>query len=129
MLGCTGAAAVVGGVLLAIRPDGSLLRANTSVLVGTPFHDWKVPGLLLATLVGAGGLGTMIWTATRGPFRRRIAVAYGAGLLGFEIAEWVWIGPQALEVVFGVVGLLIAGLAATSRTLVIGHVGREDRPG
>jgi hypothetical protein len=121
LLGFTGAAAVLGGSLLAASPDGSLLRAKQSALAGSPFRDWRLPGFLLAVLVGGGGLGAAGWTASRAPFDRQLATAYGAGLVGFEIAEWVWIGPHPLEVVFGAVGLAIAGLAATSSAPRAGH--------
>jgi hypothetical protein len=43
-------------VLLAAAPDGSLLRADLAVLAGTPFSDWRVPGVRLAGLVGGGFL-------------------------------------------------------------------------
>ena len=57
----TGATALVGGVLLAIAPDGSLLAADPAVLAGSPFADYRWPGILLATLVGAGYLVTGFW--------------------------------------------------------------------
>jgi len=54
----TGAAALVGGLLLAAAPDGSLLSADPAVLAGSPFADYRWPGVLLATLVGGGYLLT-----------------------------------------------------------------------
>ncbi|HLI56018.1 MAG TPA: hypothetical protein VKY26_03190, partial [Actinomycetota bacterium] len=57
----TGLAAVTGGVLLMVKPDGSLLQARTSALAGSPFHDWLLPGLLLALLVGVGFTVTALW--------------------------------------------------------------------
>jgi hypothetical protein len=63
----TGAAALAGGVLLAAAPDGSLLRADPAVLGGTPFSDWRVPGVLLAGLVGGAPAQA---TARSGPTRR-----------------------------------------------------------
>src|SRR4051794_41614559 len=52
----TGATGLVGGLLLAMRPDGSLLNADLRVLADSPFPDWRLPGLLLACLVGGGFL-------------------------------------------------------------------------
>jgi hypothetical protein len=127
LLGFTGATAVVGGSLLMVRPDGSLLRVDRSALAGGPFRDWRLPGVLLAVLVGGGGLGAAGWTASRAPFDRQLAVAYGTGLVGFVIAEWVWIGPHPLEVVFGAIGLAIGGLAATN-TRRTGHDQPETIP-
>jgi hypothetical protein len=62
----TGVAGLVGGVLLAAAPDGSLLRADPATLAGSPFSDWWVPGVLLAGLVG-GGFLLAGWWRWRGP--------------------------------------------------------------
>jgi hypothetical protein len=51
------------------------------------------------------------------PMRRPLALAYGAGLLVFEVAEWRWLGPQPLEFAFAGVGVVIGGLSVTCRTL------------
>jgi len=39
----TAAAAVVGGILLAAAPDGSLLQMNPTVLAASPFTNWGCP--------------------------------------------------------------------------------------
>ena len=44
----TGVTGLVGGALLAAAPDGLLLRADPATLAGSPFSDWRVPGVLLA---------------------------------------------------------------------------------
>ena len=48
------------------------------------------------------------------PLHQELACLYGSGLVAFEIAEWVWIGLQPLEVVFGLVAVAIAVLALIS---------------
>jgi hypothetical protein len=117
MLLFTGLAAVVGGVLLIIEPNGTFLQAKLTVLQGTPFHDWRVPGILLATLVGGGGLVASAWLLIHGRFRRELTALYSLGLLGFESAELAWIGFQALEVVFGLIALAMLVLAFASTTI------------
>lgn len=107
----TGVAAVAGGVLLAVRPDGSLLRADAAALAGSPFDDWRVPGVLLASLVGAGMLtaaAVALGVDDRGAW---VSVAAGIGLVLFEVFELAWLGPQPLEAVFALVGAAIAALA------------------
>jgi hypothetical protein len=106
----TGAAAVFGGAALAARPDGSLLQAKLSALEGSPFRDWRVPGVLLAALVGGGFLlaGTAELRQWRGA--PELSTLAGLGLVAFEGAELAWIGPQPLEAVFAAVGIAVATL-------------------
>lgn len=107
----TGVTAVVGGTLLAIAPDGSLLAADPAVLAGSPFADYRLPGILLTTLVGGGFLvaGLRQWRNRRGA--RALSVVAGAGLVVFEAAELVWLGFQPLEGVMALVGAVVVGLA------------------
>jgi hypothetical protein len=107
----TGAAGLAGGVLLAAVPDGSLLRADPAALAGTPFSDWRVPGVLLAGLVGGGFLPAGWWQWRGHRHARGLSMAAGAGLVGFEAAELAWIGFQPLEALFAAVGVIVIGLA------------------
>ena len=111
-----GAAAVAGGVLLAAAPDGSLLRADPAVLAGTPFNDWRVPGLLLAALVGGGYLLTGWWQWAGRWHARGLSIFAGAGLVAFEAAELAWIGFQPLEAICAGIGVTVIVLAWRTRT-------------
>jgi hypothetical protein len=107
----TGAAGLAGGVLLAAAPDGSMLRADPAVLANTPFTDWRVPGVLLAGLVGGGFLLAGWWQWRGHRYARELSMAAGVGLICFEVAELAWLGFQPLEAVFAAVGVIIVGLA------------------
>jgi len=107
----TGAAGLVGGVLLAAAPDGSLLRADPATLTGTPFSDWRVPGVLLAGLVGGGFLLAGWWQWRGRRHARDLSMGAGLGLVCFEAAELGWLGFQPLEMVFAIVGMTVTGLA------------------
>lgn len=120
--------ALVGGTLLAIRPDGSLLQADPQTLAGTPFDDWRWPGVLLAILVG----GSFALAATVQVLAARAAElvsgAVGGGLIAFEAVEWAWLGAQPLEFVFAAVGLTVTVLALQVRVSVRGTAhGRHRR--
>jgi hypothetical protein len=107
----TGATGVAGGLLLVLGPDGSLLNAKLAALAGSPFPDWRIPGALLATLVGGGFLGTALWQWRRGWHARELSLLAGLGLVVFEGAELAWIGFQPLEAIFAGVGVAVMGLA------------------
>jgi hypothetical protein len=107
----TGSTGLAGGALLAAVPDGSLLRADPAVLAGTPFSDWRVPGVLLAGLVGGGFLLAGWWQWRGRRYARELSMAAGAGLVCFEAAELAWLGFQPLEAVFAAAGVSIIGLA------------------
>ena len=103
--------ALLGGGLLAARPDGSLLHAKISALANSPFPDYRVPGVLLAVLVGGGFVGTGVWQGLRAPLARELSMVAGAGIVLFEGAELLWLGFQPLEAVFAVVGVTVLVLA------------------
>jgi hypothetical protein len=107
----TGVAGLIGGVLLAAVPDGSLLHADPAELARSPFSDWLMPGVLLAGLVGAGFLLAAWWQLRGQRYARELSVIAGAGLVCFEATELAWIGFQPLEAVFAIVGVAIVILA------------------
>jgi hypothetical protein len=107
----TGATGLAGGAMLAAVPDGSLLRADPATLAGSPFSDWRMPGVLLAGLVGGGFLLAGWWQWRGYRHARELSMAAGAGLVCFEAAELAWLGFQPLEAVFAAVGAIIVGLA------------------
>jgi len=110
----TAVCAAAGGALLVAAPDGHLLSADPAVLAGSPFHSWRVPGVLLLTLVGGGFAAAAAAQATRWRGARALSIAAGLGLIAFETAEWVWLGPQPLEFAFMAVGAGVVGFAAAT---------------
>ena len=112
----TGITALAGGVMLAVRPDGSLLQAKLSALDGSPFSNWRAPGILLAVLVGGGFLLAAEWQRRHLHRARELSIFAGVGLIVFELTELVWIGFQPLEVIFGFGGAAVAVLAVRQRS-------------
>jgi hypothetical protein len=108
----TAAAVVVGGLLFTARPDGALLQAPLTALASSPFRDWRLPGLLLATLVGGGFTAAGTWEWRRGRHARELSRDAGLGLACFELAELAWMGFRPLEAVYALVGVTVCVLAA-----------------
>ncbi len=108
----TSLAALVGGTLLALAPDGKLMAANPTVLDGSPFDDWRIPGLLLGLLVGGGFAvaAGAVWFCSR--YARPLSMTAGFGLVLFELVELGWLGFHPLQAVFGIVGATALVLAA-----------------
>lgn len=110
-LGTAGCAAVGGALLIAV-PDGSLLPADPAALTGSPFADWRLPGVLLLTVVAGGYAAAAFWLRRDGAFARELSLVAGIGLICFEAAELGWLGFQPLEAVMAGVGAAVAVLAA-----------------
>jgi len=108
----TAVTALVGGGLFIAAPDGSLLGADPELLLGTPFGDWRVPGIVLAALVGVGFLAVAVWQSRDGWMARRLSIAACIGLVLFEIVEFAMIGFHPLQAVYSVIGAVIIVLAA-----------------
>jgi hypothetical protein len=84
-----GVGALFGGGALILAPDGHLLGMPTTLLVGSPFSSFLVPGIILFTLVGLAPLLAAAVTALRQAFAPLAAVAIGLTLIGWVSVEMV----------------------------------------
>lgn len=104
-------AALSGGILLALRPDGAFLHSSPEVLHRTPFADWRIPGLLLAAGCGGGFLVAGLLHLRRHRAARLVSAAAGTALVGLEAWEMAVIEFQPLEAVLAGVGAAVVVLA------------------
>ena len=104
-----GIGALAGGVALVASPDGSAMKFDTSLLAGSPFSDFLVPGLVLGGVFGVGSLVV----AVLGLRHSRIA-PFAAFAIG--VAQMIWIVVELaiirelsfLHPTMFIVGLVIA---------------------
>ncbi len=103
-----GIAAVFGGLGLALRPDGSLLRIPVSYLEHSGFESFLVPGLLLFGMIGIGHLAVG-WLVLRHSEHADLAALVAGGVLTtWIVAEMVLLRTlNALHVGTLVVSALI----------------------
>jgi hypothetical protein len=47
-----GAGGLISGAMLFSSPDGALIKLNTSILQGTPFDNFLIPGIILFLFIG-----------------------------------------------------------------------------
>jgi hypothetical protein len=81
--------ALFGGGALILGPDGHLLGIPTTLLAGTPFASFLVPGLFLFIFVGIAPLLAAVLTARRHAIAPFAAVAVGLTLMGWIAVEMV----------------------------------------
>ena len=104
-----GLGALAGGVVLAAKPDGSVMGFEVRILEGSPFTDFLVPGLILGGLFGIGSLA-VAWMGLRrvrlAPF---LAFAIGVGQVIWIVVELAIIKDFSfLHPTFFGIGLAIA---------------------
>jgi hypothetical protein len=94
-------------------PDQTVAASRTCGRTGRQsFPDWRLSGLLLATLVGGGFTAAGTWEWRRGRHARELSLDAGLGLACFELAELAWMGFRPLEAVYALVGVTVCVLAA-----------------
>jgi len=84
-----GVGAVFGGGLLMLAPDGRLLGMTTTVLSGTPFRSFLVPGICLFVFVGIAPLLAAAITLRRQAIAPLAAVAVCLTLMIWIASEMV----------------------------------------
>jgi hypothetical protein len=99
---------IAGGAALAVRPNGDLLKMPLSYIEDSPFHDYRIPGLLLLLVLGVFPLAVAIGLLQRRPWAWFGAFAVGCGLIIFELVEYGVIGYNVQQPVWGSIGALIA---------------------
>ena len=84
-----GLGALFGGGAFILGPDGHILGMPTSLLAGSPFTSYLLPGIILFTFVGIAPLLAAAITIRRQALAPVAAVAVGLTLIGWVSVEMV----------------------------------------
>jgi hypothetical protein len=107
-----GLGALAGGVNLVLRPDGSGMGFHTSLLAGSPFTDFLLPGLILGGLFGIGSLVAALGGLRRAQWAPFLAFAIGTGQMVWIVVELAIIHEFSfLHPTMFALGLVIAAAA------------------
>jgi uncharacterized membrane protein len=98
-------------VLMSI-PDGNILKLSISLLKGTPFKDFFVPGLILSVFVGGANLLAVYFNLQRHSSRYNWAITGGIMDCGWIIAQIILINTLYwLHFLYFGIGILVILLA------------------
>lgn len=104
--------AMVSGLLLMIRPNGELLHLPLSLIEGTIFRSFLVPGILLCTIVGGTNFIAAFQNFQKKSNRYNWAMAGGYITSGWIIAQIIIIYTvHWLHILYLAMGISIILLA------------------
>jgi len=108
-----GIGALAGGIALVTRPDGGTMGFETSILAGSPFGDFLVPGLILGGLFGVGSLVVAAMGLRHLPSAPLLAFGIGCGQMIWIVVQLAIIQTVSfLHPLMFATGLVIAVAAA-----------------
>jgi hypothetical protein len=109
-----GLSGVGGGIALVAAPSGALLGIPLSVLAGSPFVSYLLPGLILLIV-----LGIVPMVISWGLWKRRLWSWYGSVIVGVALIVWILVqilmigygGDPPLQAIYGLLGVTILALS------------------
>jgi hypothetical protein len=108
-----GLGAVVSGFMMIIKPGGDTLYLPLSMLQGSPFANFLIPGIILFTVNGIGNLFAGILS-----FRRHQLAGFAGIFFGLALMIWIFVqvnmigGGHWLQYLYFTLGLveLVSGI-------------------
>lgn len=112
-----GLSGVAGGLGLIADPSGASLQIPLDWLIGSPFTNYLVPGIILFVVLGQVPLAVVFGLWKRKSWARLAAIGVGTALCIWIFVEILVIGYQPdppLQAVYGIVGMVILLIAVTA---------------
>jgi hypothetical protein len=104
--------ATFSGMVMMGNPDGAIMNLPLSLLEGTPFKNYFVPGLFLMVLVGLVNMVAVVTNMRRSNSRYNWAIAGGFMICGWIMAQVVLIRTlHWLHFVYFITGMLVILIA------------------
>lgn len=102
----------LSGLLMISNPNGEIMKLPLSLLDGTPFKNFLIPGILLFTIVGGVNLLALFYNIQRHVNRYNWAIAGGIIISGWIVVQMILIhAVQWLHFLYLGIGIFIILLA------------------
>ena len=106
-----GLGALGGGFMLVRDPSGSALELPMSLLEGSPFPDFLIPGMFLCAVNGVGSMIGAGLSFTRRRYAQEMAIVLGAILVAWIVIQVVIISSfHWLHVLYFILGVVELGI-------------------
>ncbi len=105
-----GLSGIAGGLALVADPTGELIGIPLVWLEGSPFRDYRIPGIVLLVVLGMVPLGIAwaVWTQRRGAWHGALVVAMALLIwIAVEIAVVGYQPQPPLQLLYGSLGLFL----------------------
>ncbi len=83
--------AMLFGILMVSVPDGSILNLPISILKGSSFKDFQIPGLLLLLVIGGVNFIAIFYNLQRAPSRYNWSLLSGFLVIGWILFQIIFI--------------------------------------
>ena len=106
-----GLGALAGGFGLVRDPSGSALGVPLSLLEGSPFPDFLIPGMFLLAVNGVGSMIGAGLSFTRRRYAQEIAIVLGAILVAWIVIQVVIIRSFSwMHILYFILGVVELGI-------------------
>ena len=98
--------------MLVSDPTGQSLQMSTQLLKGTPFSDFRVPGLLLFIALGVGATIPLVGHIARARWAVSSCLMLGLALIGWIIIQVLLVGfISRLQPLYAIVGIAVVAIS------------------
>jgi len=109
-----GIGGLICGIMMIMDPSGRLMQMPLSLLHGSPFNNFLIPGIILFLVNGAGTMFAGILSFRRSRYAGFAGVFFGSGLVIWIVVQvmmiglghWLqpfYLGLGLIEVIFGLI--------------------------